>query len=71
MAKAGYTEIRTSNGGVLKADNARTKDSIKAQATPTWGKVTAIKNGREVQTSKIAIQKDIFKANMHKLIDKI
>ena len=44
----GISEVKTNNGGVITATNARTKESVKAQATFTGSSVTATINGKDV-----------------------
>ena len=83
MKKCGITEVKTYNGGRITATNNMTKESAKAQAQPTTQHVRAVyadghtENIRKCQILKNAIEikhnenKAAFKANMHKLIDKI
>ena len=71
MKKNGLSEVRTSNGGRLTTDNARSKESVKAQATFMGSKVTAVTTtGRIYETTKGKLAKEAFKKDLHRLIDK-
>lgn len=67
----GITEVKTTNGGRITATNARSKESVKAQATFTGSTVTATIKGKDVVTTKHNINKAARGVKLHKLIDKI
>lgn len=72
MKKNGLAEVRTSNGGKLTSDNARTKDSIRAQRVFMGSTVTAVTTtGRTYETTKGKLAKEALKKDLHRLIDKI
>lgn len=83
LKKCGIAEVRTYNGGKITATNARTKESIKAQAQPTTQHCTAVyKDGHIEDVRKCTIlkraaaitheeHKKKVKDNLHKIVDKI
>ena len=71
MKKNGIAEVRTSNGGKLTTNNARSKESVKAQATFMGSKVTAVTTtGHTYETTKGKLAKEALKKDLHRIIDK-
>jgi len=79
----GIKEIKTYNGGKITATNGMSKESAKAQSTPTTQHCTAVfVDGHTEQLRKCEIvakaievsakeKKSKLKSNLHKIIDKI
>lgn len=71
LSANGLIGIRTNNGGVLTAENSMSKMSVKAQRTPTWSKVVAIReDGTTFETTKAHLQKETLKQGLKNFIDR-